>query len=209
MHAANRWPAAAPALRATRVTSTTKDAPAPAAPDADVLLARCGDEPAFERLYRDRVGSVSRYVMAIVRDRDRADDVIAQTFMLAWRDLPRLRQPDRFDAWLFRIAHNQAMSELARRRATTPLEDAPEIPDTTRFGAPDRQLDFACDLEELRDAIARLPEMQRQVLVLRYFRELSPSEIARQVGKNEQSVWALTYRALQNLRRYLDEDATR
>jgi RNA polymerase sigma-70 factor, ECF subfamily len=175
--------------------------------DEDILLARQGDQRAFERLYRTRISGVSRYVGSIVRDRDRTEDITAQTFMLAWRDLPKLRQPERFDAWLFRIAHNQAMTELGRRRPTTALDDAPEIADPGRYGAPERELDYAGDVEHLREAIARLPEMQRQVLVLRYFHDMTPGEIAKQVGKNEQSVWALTYRALQNLKRRLGSES--
>lgn len=172
----------------------------------DVALAQAGDQPAFERLYRERVGPVSRYLTAIIRNPHRAEDVTAQVFLLAWRDLPKLRNTDRFDAWLFRIAHNQAMTELSRSRATVALEDAPEVADEGRFGAPERELEHWADVDRVREAMATLPEMQRQVLVLRYFREMAPGEVASQLGKNEQSVWALTYRALQNLKRALQAD---
>jgi len=167
----------------------------------DVARAQARDREAFERVYRQRIGPVSRYIAAIVRDATRAEDVTAQTFLLAWRDLPKLRQTERFDAWLFRIAHNQAVSEVTRRRPTTALESAPEPADDSRFGAPEQELDRAVDAQELHRAIAELPDMQRQVLQLRYFSEMSSAEIARQVGKNEQSVWALTHRALKNLKR--------
>ena len=167
----------------------------------DVERAQARDREAFERVYRQRIGPVSRYIAAIVRETTRAEDVTAQTFLLAWRDLPKLRQTERFDAWLFRIAHNQAVSEVTRRRPTTPLESAPEPPDDSQFGAPERELDRAVDAEELHRAIADLPQTQREVLMLRYFSEMSSAEIARQVGKNEQSVWALTHRALKNLKR--------
>jgi RNA polymerase sigma-70 factor, ECF subfamily len=173
----------------------------------DIVRAREGDQAAFESLYRARVGPISRYAAALVRDSDRAEDITAQTFLLAWRDLPKLREPGRFDAWLFRIAHNQAMSEISRRRPATTLDEAPELADTGRFGMPERELEAAAEIERVRDAVMRLPETQRQVLVLRYFQELPSSEIARQLGKNEQSVWSLTYRALQNLKRALADDA--
>jgi RNA polymerase sigma factor (sigma-70 family) len=173
----------------------------------DVAQARDGDRMAFERLYRSRIVPVSRYVGAMVRDHDRAEDVIAQTFLLAWRDLPKLRQLDRFDAWLFRIAHNQAMNEVTRRKPTTPLDDAPEIADEGRFGRPEQELDRLGDLERLREALAQLPETQREVLVLRYFHEMSSKDIAKQLGKNEQSVWALTYRALQRLKQLIEVQA--
>lgn len=167
----------------------------------DVERAQGRDREAFERVYRQRIGPVSRYIAAIVRDTTRVEDVTAQTFLLAWRDLPKLRQTERFDAWLFRIAHNQAVSEVTRRRPTTPLENTPEPADDGRFGAPEREFDRAVEAQELHRAIAELPATQREVLQLRYFSEMSSAEIARQVGKNEQSVWALTHRALKNLKR--------
>jgi len=192
----------APTPKATPIRRSGSSGRALAAIEqGDVERAQARDREAFERVYRQRIGPVSRYIAAIVRETTRAEDVTAQTFLLAWRDLPKLRQTERFDAWLFRIAHNQAVSEVTRRRPTTPLESAPEPADDSRFGAPERELDRAVDAEELHRAIADLPETQREVLLLRYFSEMSSAEIARQVGKNEQSVWALTHRALKNLKR--------
>lgn len=202
----------APALPAGLVETSPTVRPRPSGAralqtiaDGDIELAQQRDRSAFERIYRQRVGPVSRYITSIVRHATRAEDVTAQTFLLAWRDLPRLRRIDRFDAWLFRIAHNQAISEVTRSRPTTSLESAPEPEDEGRFGEPQRELDHASDVESLHHAIAALPEVQRQVLILRYFAELSAGEVARQVGKNEQAVWALTYRALKNLKRSMNE----
>lgn len=190
-----------PAEAPTEIRPAARSRSLSALAEGDIERAQAHDRVAFERVYRERVGPVSRYIAAIVRDATRAEDVTAQTFLLAWRDLPKLREPERFDAWLFRIAHNQAVSEVTRRRPTTPLESAPEPVDDGRFGAPERELDRAMDAQELHSAIAELPETQRQVLLLRFFGEMSAADIARQIGKNEQSVWALTHRALKNLKR--------
>jgi len=91
-----------------------------------VERARTGDKAAFAVLYQQRAGGVLRYAMSLLRNPAAAEDVAAQTFLQAWQGLPRLKHADRFDAWLFRIAHNVAMSEL-RRQPTAPLETAPEI----------------------------------------------------------------------------------
>ena len=171
-----------------------------------VAEAKQGDRNAFASLYRARLGAVGRYVAAIVRDPTRSEDVVAQTFLLAWQDLPKLRKNDRFDAWLFRIAHNQAISEV-RHRPTTPLEDAPEIEDDDRFVSPEGSLSASHEAEAMRDSLMQLPEAQREVIQLRFFRDLPSAEIARRMEKTEQAVWALQYRALANLRRLVDRDS--
>jgi RNA polymerase sigma-70 factor (ECF subfamily) len=168
-----------------------------------VERARAGDGDAFGAIYRLRVRDVIRYVASIVRDRDRVEDVVSQTFVLAWRDIPRLRQADRFDAWLFRIAHNQAMSDL-RRRPVAPLEAAAEPADDSRGASPVALVEAGADADAVRDALARLPEIQRSVLVMRFLLELPHADVARELGKTEEAVRALQYRALVRMRQLMD-----
>lgn len=180
-----------------------------AALDAEVHLvdrARNGDRHAFAQLYRSRLDGVSRYVGAIVRDADRTEDVVAQTFMLAWRDLTKLRKPARFDAWLYKIAHNQAITEL-RRPGAASIDDAPEPTDDDRAVSPEGNIEAWHDALTLRDALRALPEQQRLVIQLRFFQELSSIEVAHQLGKTEQAIYALQYRAIASLREILEQDA--
>ena len=180
---------------------------APEEGDAAFLLlverARAGDEDAFASIYRARVRDVVRYVSSILRAPDQVEDVVSQTFVLAWRDVPRLRQPERFDAWLFRIAHNQAISEL-RRRPSTPLDAAPEPVDDSRDASPSALAEAGADAEAVREALTRLPEVQRSVLVMRFLLDLPHVEVARQLGKTEEAVRALQYRALIRMRELMD-----
>ena len=92
-----------------------------------VQQAREGDEEAFATLYRQTVHDVSRYVTAIVRDPSLAEDAVAQTYADAWRELPGLREPDRFEAWLFRIAHNRAL-DMVRHRQRDPVDASDDLP---------------------------------------------------------------------------------
>ena len=170
-----------------------------------VVRARDGDRDAFATLYRARVAGVARYVGAIVRDVDRTDDVIAQTFLLAWRDLPKLRRPERFDAWLLRIARNQARSAL-RRQTDYPLDQASEPPDPSPFTSPSAVFERKSDTERVRAALLQFPKTQREVLVLRFFRELSHAEVAEQTGRTVGAARALQYRALGSLRDVLETD---
>ena len=173
-----------------------------ASPPELVEQAKARDQQAFESLYRLQFTGIARQVAALVRDPHRAEDVVAQTFLLAWRDLPKLRQADRFDSWLARIAHNQAMSEL-RRRQTTPLEDAPDPEDPSALDRPDAALELGSKIETVRAALVELPEDQQQVLILRFIRDLPHAETARILGRSEQATRALQYRALRAMEQLL------
>ena len=169
-----------------------------------VTRAQSGDEPAFAALYEARVSAVFRYAKSILRDPTAAEDAMAQTFIQAWKGLPKLKDPERFDAWLFRIAHNVALNET-RRRPTTSLEDAPEPVSTAPYADPEAFVAGKVDARVVREALLRLPDNLRDVLVLRFYAGLSHAEVAAQVGKTEQNVRVMQYRGLQRMRTLLDE----
>lgn len=135
---------------------------------------------------------------------DERPDVVAQTFLLAWRDLPKLREPARFEAWLFRIARNQAITAGRRRVNTAPLEAVGEARDEDAGGAPGARLESEASREEVQRALQQLPEEQRDVLLLRFVSELPHRDVASRLGRTEQATRALQYRALINLRRVLE-----
>ena len=207
-----RGPGAQP-LAVTPRDQVSTDAPRRAASPRRVVSpielverARDRDRSAFEGLYRLQFPSIARQVAALVRDADRAEDVVAQTFLLAWKDLPQLRRADRFDSWLARIAHHQAFSELRRER-TAPLEHAPEAADPSEFSSPSGLLDREADLDRLRAALVQLPSDQRAVLTLRFLRDLPHAEVARLMDRSEQATRALQYRALRSMHRLIEGDA--
>ncbi len=94
-----------------------------------VEQARAGDDVAFAELV-DLDGDLC-YAIAyrILRDVERAQDAVQQAFLLAWRELPRLRDPDRFSPWLYRLVVNACYGELP----------APSAMDLARLGAPGRR----------------------------------------------------------------------
>ena len=165
--------------------------------------ARAGDQGSFERLYRLQFSGIARQVAALVRDPHRTEDVVAQTFLLAWRDLPKLRRADRFDSWLARIAHNQAMSEL-RRRSTASLEDAPDPENPSDLDQPAAALDLQSNAEVIHAALIELPDDQREMLLLRFIRDLSHAETARLLERSEQATRALQYRALRSMQAIIE-----
>jgi len=175
--------------------------------DALVRRAQRGDREAFGEIFRVRADTVHRYIGAILRNDARTEDATAETFIAAWKSLPKLREPERFDAWLLRIAHHRAMDELRRLKPTVALEDAPELSDDRRGASPDLVIEGMADSAVVRDALAELPELQREVLTLRYLHELSFGEIATQLDRSSAAVRQVRQRGLAALRRLLEPGA--
>ena len=169
-----------------------------------VERAREGDRAAFGEIFQLRVNSVQRYVGSMVRDPERTQDTVAETFIDAWRSLPKLRDAGRFDGWLLRIAHRRAMDELRRSRPSVALEDAPEVTDERRDSSPSEVAEAAEDAAVVRGALAELPEPQREVVTLRYLQDLSYAEIAKQVGRSNDAVRQLHQRGMARLKRNLE-----
>lgn len=144
-----------------------------------VELAREGDEHAFGTLVDSRTPRLLRLALSILGSEADARDVVQDSFLRAWRDLPRLRDVDRFDAWLARIVVNGCRDRWRSHRRVA----LREIPASELD--PDREPAAATPIGErvasadmIKRAFARLPIDQRTVLVLHYVEELPVVEIA-------------------------------
>ena len=138
-----------------------------------VERAREGDREAFEVLASSVVDRLYGAAGLILHDRTLAEDAVQETLIRAWRDLPRLRDPDRFEPWLHRIlAH--ACLDLARRERGN--RHAGELPEWMPAG--DLGEGSIADRDEVGRGMARLAPRERSVLVLRFFLGLSVPEIA-------------------------------
>jgi RNA polymerase sigma-70 factor, ECF subfamily len=136
--------------------------------------ARGGDHDAFTSLVDLTLVRLDAAARLIVRDRELARDAVQDTYIRAWRDLPGLRDPDRFSAWLHRLLVNACL-DLTRRRKRRVMEveltpmDMPAMADMTA--------DFA-DRELLDAALRRLDPQHRAVVVMHYFLGMSLPEVA-------------------------------
>ena len=143
-----------------------------------VERARQGDEEAFAALVRT-VGDRSIYIAhRILRDADRAEDAVQAAFVAAWKDLPTLRDLDRFEAWFHRLLVNACYAEARRGRRWAAnvvlLEtDAPAARDEI-LGVHDR--------DQLDRGFRRLPPEQRAVLVFHHALGLTLPEVADHLG---------------------------
>jgi RNA polymerase sigma-70 factor, ECF subfamily len=137
--------------------------------------ARAGDRDAFELIVRARMDAVYRLSMAILGNETDARDAAQEAFVAAWRQLPRLREVERFDAWLQRITINAARQAIrsARRRRIR------EIPSSSVVALPGRAGDTTPDDVAVLDAaLAVLPVDQRAILVLHHLEGRPLAEIA-------------------------------
>jgi len=148
-----------------------------------VERARDGDRHAFDRLVAARLPQTFRLAKAITGHAGDAEDVTQEAFLLAWRNLPRLREPAKFDAWFGRILVNEARMALRRRgRVMTVSVDAFDVRDgdTRDFvpGALDPSIDAIAQGDALQRAIDRLTVDQRTILALHHLEERPVAEIA-------------------------------
>lgn len=173
--------------------------------DRDLVeSAQRGDREAFAILVRthgDRLFGIAR---RILRDLDLADEAVQRTFVKIWRELPSLREADRFEAWLTRILTRECY-ELARadRRRTVRLVSLDAAEDPTETDATER---FA-QRDLLERAFRRLPPDQRAILVLRHHIGMEPTEIAASLGIPAGTVRSRLHYAHRELRAALEADA--
>lgn len=168
-----------------------------------VDLARQGDEEAFTDLARAVGGRLMAIAYRILRDADRAEDAVQQTLVTAWRELPQLRDADKFDAWLRRIVVHACYAEARRRRdwssniRALPIE-GPAGPD---------HLARVVDRDGLERAFRRLSPEQAAVFVLHHYVGLSLPEIADDLGVPLGTVKSRVHYATSALRAALEADA--
>src|SRR5690349_3683135 len=166
-----------------------------------VERAMRGDREAFTSLAGDVSDRVYGLAYRILRDPDRAQDAAQQALILAWRDLPRLRDPERFEAWLHRLVVHACYDESrGQRRWSGKVRLIPVDPLT----APDPARSVA-DRDSLESAFRRLTAEQRAVVVLHHHLGYPLTEIAATLGIPEGTARSRLHYAVRQLRSALDE----
>ena len=162
------------------------------------------DQAAFAELYDRHVVRVYRHIYYLVGDAREAEDLTAQTFLKAWEAVDRYKERGApIVAWLLRIAHNLTVSHLRSKRNHSELDEA--YVDEKRSGNPEEVLEQTTDEKSVRDAVMRLRDEQRQVIMLRFVEELDYREVAAMIGKSVPAVRVIQHRALGNLRKLMQD----
>jgi RNA polymerase sigma-70 factor, ECF subfamily len=159
-----------------------------------VRRAQAGDREALGFLYARYADNVCGYVRSIVHDQHEAEDVTQHVFAKLIHVIGKYEERDvPFFAWILRVSRNVAVDHIRRQRAI-PVEEVRAV-DEGGGGPEDGER-----MNDLREALAMLPPDQREVLVLRHFAGLSPTEIAQRTGRTEGSVHGLHHRGRRALR---------
>ena len=165
-----------------------------------------GSRDAFGLLVLRHARMVRAVCMARIGSRD-VDDAVQEVFLRAFRGLPRLENAASFPSYLGRIARNYCIDRLrtAPRKQPVSLDQIELDPPDQRGASTSSEQDDR--LAALRREIARLPESQRECLLLFYFEEMSYAQMAEALGATEAAVNQRLSRARQSLRNTLTEES--
>ena len=174
--------------------------------DQRALVERAarGDHDAFAVLATAAAARLDSAARLILRDPELARDAVQNTLIRAWRDLPGLRDPDRFDAWLHRLLVNASLDE-ARRRRRRPVEVAFPLLDAPASGESDRHL---ADRDLVERALARLDPPGRALVVLHYYLGYPLPDAASSLGISLPAAKSRLHRAMAGLRRSMTAEAS-
>ena len=161
-----------------------------------------GDHEAFEVLAKAAADRLFAIAMLILRDVTLAEDAVQETLFRAWREAPRLRDPDRWDAWLRRLVVNACADEGRRRRRRSA-----EVRAIRSEPVADDDSASLADRDQLDRGFRRLTPDQRAATVLRFYMGLSVPEVAEALGVPVGTAKSRLHYAIESLRSALEADA--
>jgi RNA polymerase sigma-70 factor (ECF subfamily) len=170
-----------------------------------VRRAARGDHEAFDALVRFASNRLYGIAYRILRDQYLAEDALQQALITVWNELPRLRDPDRFDAWTYRLIVRAATAEARKAGRTNPT--APLLPDDADVSRSPDEYGAVADRDQLARGFSRISAEQRAVLVLQHYAGLSQAEIADVLGVPIGTAGSRIHYAVRALRAAIEADS--
>src|SRR4051794_32029508 len=176
-----------------------------------VAAVRRGDDRAFETLYQRYHRRIHAYVMGMVKDHDRAEDVTQEVFVSALRRMRETERPIAFKPWIYEIAKNACIDQFRRTRRTEEVSlqaDEGISPGDYLEGsdpAPDDAVAAKQELDNLCGAFGGLSDTHHEILLLRELEGLSYREIGERMGMSRPAVESTLFRARRRLTEEYDE----
>jgi len=176
--------------------------------DAELMLrVKEGDGTSFGVLLEKHRASVTHFVYRLVREQAVAEELAQEVFLRVYRSRSSYEPTAKFKTWLFRIASHLALNWLRdekHQRGHEHLDDGstdlPARQISDRSPSVEQALVYGVKLEEVRQAVAALPEKQRAAVLMHKYEEMEYAQIAKVLGCSESAVKSLLYRAYETLR---------
>ena len=174
--------------------------------DLETLIKRAqqGDKNAFENIYKFFFKRIYRYCNYNLKRKDVAEDIAQETFIKCWKSLPSfsLKKGGSFQAFIFKIARNLIIDE-SRKKKTIKLEEYLEENNDKNL---EDDLDRKSEELKIRSAINKLDETDKQIIILRYFEDLSFSEVEEVVSIKSGALRVRTHRILKKIKEELNSN---
>jgi RNA polymerase sigma-70 factor (ECF subfamily) len=172
-----------------------------------VESARDGSRPAFDELVRRTYVDTYTLAVRLTGNEEDARDVVQEAYLRAWKGLKRFRGDSQFSTWMYRITANTSYTHMQKRRRqrTANLDDIEEPTEIRLEASPDAMAESAAGLAELADAVQRLPETLRQIVILKDVYGLPHDAIAEELGISVAAAKVRLHRGRKKLRDLLDD----
>ncbi len=157
-----------------------------------------GDEGAFSQLYQAYFEKIYKFLYYRVNHKETAEDLTEDVFIKAYQNITNLQNVNLFEGWLFQIARNRLIDHYRSKKQTVDLDEVIEILEYE--DATVDVLDLESKQKILLELLKELTTEQRQVIRLKFFEDLSNSEIASLINKTEVAVRVIQHRAMTRLK---------
>jgi RNA polymerase sigma-70 factor, ECF subfamily len=176
--------------------------------DAELMLrVKDGDEASFGLLLEKYRASVSHFLYRMVQNQGAAEELAQEVFLRVYKSRETYEPTAKFTTWLFRIATHLALNwlrdeknERAQERLDQATEDGPVREVADRAASVEQQMLHEVKVEEVRRAVAALPDKQRAAVLMHKYEEMEYSQIAKVLSCSESAVKSLLFRAYETLR---------
>jgi len=163
-----------------------------------IIAAKKGDREAFSRLVRTYLNKIYKTAYFFLKNVDDAQDVCQITFINAYRHIKTFNETQSFFPYLYRIAKNTCINHL-RKKHSIPLPDPEQIESDPEY-SPEQTAIKNYTIETVNRALARLPENSKEILMLKYWNDLSYREIAEALSIPEGTVMSRLFYAREKLK---------
>ncbi len=173
-----------------------------------IKAAQLGETEAFNKLYSHYISPIFRFVYMKVSHQEEAEDLTHEVFLTAWQNIPNYQfKGFPLSSWLYQIARNRVIDHYRLKKNTISLEQADPDAELIKINSSaETDLDTSLSLVKIRAAMKKLTGDQQDVILMRFMEELSHKEIAAAINKSEGAVRLIQHRAINELKKLMDQE---